>query len=89
MKRFKFKGVGCAYSCEKQSGRVLFKFSFPCKKDEDIIRIGNCPIDMVIYPFRIKGKKIWHVYVNLTCYSSTDAAFKAVISQLTPGKVKF
>lgn len=88
MKRFRFKGVGCAYDCVKQSGRVLYTFSFPCKKDEDIIISGTCPIDMSTHTFRIKGKRIWKVSVNLVCYSSTDAAFKTILALFTPTKVK-
>lgn len=88
MKRFRFKGVGCAYGCEKQSGRVLFTFSFPCKKSEDIIISGNCPMDMSIKTFRIVGKRILKVSVNLVCYSSTDAAFEAILTLFTPRKVK-
>ena len=88
MKRFRFKGVGCVYGCEKQSGRALFTFSFPCKKDEDIIISGDCPIDMSTHTFRIEGKKIWKVSVNLICYSSTDAAFQVITSKFTPKKIK-
>lgn len=88
MKPLRFKGVGCAYDCVKQSGRVLFKFSFPCKKDEDITISGDCPIDMSTHTFRIKGKRIWKVSVNLICYSSTDSALKTIISRFTPKKIK-
>lgn len=88
MKGCFFKGIGCAYDCVKQSGRVLYTFSFPCKKDEDIIISGDCPIDMSTHTFRIKGKKIWKVSVNLVCYSSTDAAFKTILERFTPKKVK-
>lgn len=88
MKGFRFKGIGCAYDCVKQSGRVLYTFSFPCKKDEDIIISGTCPIDMSTHTFRITGKRIWKVSVNLVCYSSSDAAFQTIISKFTPKKIK-
>lgn len=88
MKRFRFKGVGCAYDCVKQSGRVLFTFSFPCKKDEDIIISGDCPIDMSTHTFRIKGKKILKVSVNPICYSSTEAILRTITTRFTPKKIK-
>lgn len=88
MEKFRFKGIGCAYSCEKQSGRVLYTFSFPCKKDEDIIISGDCPIDMSTHTFRITGKRIWKVSVNMICYSNTDAALKTITSRFTPKKIK-